>query len=190
MRHLTLIGIAALALTGCPDPGGEGGSLLIGTWDELPSFAGDDEGGSVTFRADGTFEVIDDEPVSGTFEADATTLILTTDEGVEELPYATDGELFTPMALRRVNDGAGFAGEWRAEGLSNGEPQAIELVLASDSTFQLDLGDDLLTGSWREVGGALITTLEIPDNDGNIIPFDMPWHSIEDAVSLFAYERR
>lgn len=191
MKHLALLGLAAF-LTGCPDPGGEGGSRLIGTWDEIVSPISDDPPGSATFRADGTYEVIEDEVETGTFEEAGDTLILTTAGGsIQELPYATDGQRFTPIGFRRATESAGFAGEWRAEGTSNGEPQQMTLVLEADSSFALDIGEDQpLTGVWRDDDGELITTLQIPDDSGQVLGFDLPWHSIDGAVSMFGYERR
>jgi hypothetical protein len=190
MQHLTLV-VAALALTGCPGPG-EGGSSLIGTWDELPAPTSNDPPGSATFRADGTFDIVDDEPRTGTFVESDGVLIVTSDTGeIEELPYAVDGDLFTPIGLRHVGGGVGFAGEWRADGTNNGQPTSMQLVLASDNTFQLTVGDtDSFSGIWRDNGGDLITTLQMPDSNGHTLSVDLPWHSIDDAVSLLAYERR
>lgn len=190
-NYLALLGLAVL-VTGCPDPGGQGGSRLIGTWDELASPLSDEPLGSATFRADGTYEVIEDEVETGTFEEVGDTLILTTDGGsIQELPYATDGQRFTPIGFRRAASGAGFAGEWVAEGTSDGEVQGMTLVLAADRSFTFDVGDDQpLTGVWREDGGALVTTLQFQDESGDLLGFDLPWHSIDDAVSMFAYERR
>jgi hypothetical protein len=191
MKNLALLGLV-LSLAACPGPG-EGGTSLVGTWEELPSPTSEgDVPGVATFRDDGTFEIDEDgELQTGTFEETADTLILTNDTGtVEELPYAIDGQRFTPIGLRHLS-GAGFAGEWLAEGLSDGEPTAMQLVLGEDSRFTLDIGDqDTLTGSWREDAGELITTLEVIDNDGQVLTFELPWHSIDGTVSVIAYERR
>jgi hypothetical protein len=190
MQNLALVGIAALFLTGCPE--GEGGSRLVGTWDELVSPISNDSPGSATFRGDGTYEVIEDEIETGTFEEAGDTLILTKDSGsVQELPYAIDGQRFTPIGFRRAAADTGFAGEWRAEGTSDGEPQVMRLVLQTDSSFELHIGEDApVTGIWRDDDGELVTTLQFQDDNGDLMGFDLPWHSIDDAVSMFAYERR
>ncbi len=192
---LSTIVLSAIALTGCPDthpdplPNEE---ALIGTWEEEVSQFDEDPPGQLTFRADGTFEQIDEDLITGTFTADATTLFMTTDTGSErEAPYAIQGNRLTPIALRRATPAASFTGTWRAEGLDDGEPVVMSLELGADASMRLSLGTDILaTGTWRDDGGALITTMEIQDDGGQIIPVDLPWHSIADAVSLFVYTRQ
>lgn len=191
MKNLALLGLV-LSLAACPGPG-EGGTRLVGTWDELVNPISADEPGLATFRDDGTFEIDEGgELQTGTFEESGDTLILTSDAGnVQELPYAIDGSRFTPIGLRHIGGGAGFAGQWLAEGLDNGEPAGMELVLGADDRLTLDVGEqETLTGSWREDSGELITTLEFVDENGQTIPFDLPWHSIAGTVSIIAYERR
>lgn len=191
MKNLVLLGLV-LSLAACPGPG-EGGSRLVGTWDEVLSPISDDEPSYAVFRDDGTFELdTDGEFQIGTFEETDDTLILTDDTGnVEELPYATDGTLFTPIGLRRISGGAGFAGQWLAEATTNGESSTMELVLGDDSRFTLVIGEqDELTGSWSEDDGELVTTLEVLDSNGQVLTSDLPWQSIDGTVSILAYERR
>jgi hypothetical protein len=140
------------------------------------------------FRDDGTYAIDEGEvPETGTFEEVDDTLILTTDDGtVQELPYATDGSRFTPIGLRHISGGTGFAGQWFAEGHTNGEPGGMELLLGEDNRFTLEVGEqEPLTGSWRDDGGELITTLEFVNDQGETIPFDLPWHSIAGTVSAY-----
>lgn len=191
MKNLALLGLV-LSLAACPGPG-TGGTSLVGTWDELVNPISGDEPGVAEFHDDGTYAIDEGEvPETGTFEEIGDTLILTTDDGtVQELPYATDGSRFTPIGLRHVSGGAGFAGQWFAEGLTNGEPGGMELLLGEDNRFTLEVGEqEPLTGSWRDDGGELITTLEFVNDQGETIPFDLPWHSIAGTVSIIAYERR
>lgn len=193
MKNLALVGLV-LSLAACPGPG-EGGSSIIGTWDEIPGPTTEgDEPGSAVFRDDGTFEIDDEGEIEvGTFEEVDGTLILTNDVGdVQELPYATDGSRFTPLGLRRVGGGGdGFVGQWLAVGTRNGEESGMELLLGDDNRFTLDVAEESqLSGSWREQAGELITTLEFVDGDGETLTLDLPWYSISGTVSILGYERR
>ena len=189
---LSTIVLSAIALTGCPDthpdplPNEE---ALIGSWEEVLQELDDDPPEQITFRADGTFEQIDEDIRTGTYTADATTLFMTTDTGSEqEVPYAIQGNRMTPIAFRRATPAASFTGTWRAEGTDDGEPVVMSLELGADDSMRLSIGTDILmSGTWRDDGGSLITTMEIPDDSGQIIPVDLPWHSVADAVSLFVY---
>lgn len=185
MKHLPFV---LLAFTGCSSPGDEEqtGSKIIGIWDELTSAMQSDPG-VTTFRDDGTYEIDGENKFDvGTYVEEGLTLILTREDGTTaELPYASNGLLYTPIGLRRVGGGTELQGEWRAEGTNAGNQQRVVLQLAADETYNLEIDNAHFSGPWRVENGELITTFEFPP-EGT----DMQWHAIDDTISFITYERR
>jgi hypothetical protein len=192
MKQLMLGVLAALALTGCPDPGGGGGNdpaALVGTWTEVAEPG--ETGEVITFRADGTYDLDSSEgDQSGTYVANSQTLTLDDSSGRDEMPYVLDGDRMLGIGLQRDagTAGIGFIGEWHADGLEDGVAQSIDLSIRADMTAQLEVPDDSgplqITGTWRTDSAGIVTTLSIGGQT-----LDITWHSLRGSIGAPLYRR-
>jgi hypothetical protein len=196
MQHHFVTVLAAVALAGCPDPGTGGGNdpaELVGSWQEVvqdPSETPE----TLELRADGTYTLDTGDLETGTYVANAQTLTLTSSDGlVDEFPYVVEGDQLIPIALRRETAGAGFVGDWHAEGLEDGEPQSIDLSIRADMTatmeFPTDEGFDQLDGTWRDDTGILVASF-VFDFEGQQIPIELRLHSVRGELGAPLYVRQ
>lgn len=193
MTHTKFVGvaIAAVALAGCPDMEGSGGSnpaLLTGTWEV--NVTDPEDADIVTFNSDGTYVLENDgEITQGTFRADASTLTLTESNGdIGEYPYVVDGDQLLLIGLRRVLTGTDFVGDWHADGFEDNLEQSIDLSIRADTTMRFAFngteGSLVFEGTWREDAGELVTEFLF---DG--LPVELEWASVRGAIGFPLYER-
>jgi hypothetical protein len=195
MKHFVLGVLAAIALTGCPDPGEGGGgndpSALVGSWTQVTEPGEDGE--TIELRADNTYSLDGPEgSESGTFDADSRTLTLTSDTGsVSEMPYIVEGDEMLGIGLKRdaATAGAGFIGDWHADGIEDGDTVSIDLSVRADGTVEIEVPDDggtlVLTGTWTEDAGALVTAVTL----GGQGSLEIKWHTLRDALGAPLYAR-
>jgi hypothetical protein len=192
MKQFLLGVLAAVALTGCPDPGeGEGGNdpaALVGSWSQVADPGEDAE--LITFGADGTYELDGPEGAeAGTYTANASVLVLTDDNGQrDEMPYVVEGDQMLGIGLSCLGSCDGFIGEWHADGLEDGDSVSIGITVRADNTATLEAPSDSgpleIAGTWRLEGAALVTTMSFGGQTVDIV-----WHSLRDRIGAPLYER-